>query len=101
MKAYEPSNGTEGAIFMIEFCYQCKNELFIHTNNESHHKCDILTRSLMWSKNEPDYPTEWIIQNNQPTCTAFVKHQWFNENDELQEYEENVPDPNQLNLFEQ
>lgn len=100
MNLYEPSNGTEGEMFMTKFCYQCKNELFTHTNNESHYKCDILTRALVWTKKEPDYPTEWVIVNNQPTCTAFVKHQWFDENNELQEYEEPVHDPNQLNLFE-
>jgi hypothetical protein len=101
MKPYEPSNGTEGEMFMEKHCYHCKNELFIHTSNESHHKCDILTRALAWAKNEPEYPTEWVYKENQPTCTTFVKHEWFNESGELQEYEEPINDPDQLKLFEE
>jgi hypothetical protein len=100
MKLYEPSNGTEGEIFMEKFCYQCKNELFIHTNNESHHKCDILNRALTYTRYEPDYPKEWVIENSEPTCKAHIKHQWLDENNEIKEYEEIIEDPNQLKLFD-
>jgi hypothetical protein len=98
-RPYEPSNGTEGEWFMEQFCYRCKHELFIHTANHAHHKCDILNRALTHTHKEPDYPKEWVYEGTKPICTAHVAHKWFNEQGELQEYEEPFEDPNQLKLF--
>lgn len=67
VKPYRPSNGTEGEIFQEQFCYQCKND-------SEEEGCDILLRSMVHQINEPEYPTEWIYdENKQPVCTAFEK----------------------------
>lgn len=64
-KPYRPSNSTEGELFMSKFCYRC-----CHDWNE----CEILTNSLCYNIDEPEYPVEWIYdENGKPTCTKFKK----------------------------
>lgn len=80
-QAYRPSSGTEGMWFTKNFCEQCVHEKFMHTQCHSDKKCDILSRSLLHDIKEQEYPTEWIYQNDEPTCTAFVKFDWGNDDD--------------------
>lgn len=65
-KKYRPSNGTEGMDFMAQWCDKCQlddgEKLF----------CEILSASMCYEMNEPDYPSEWIYKEGQPCCTAFV-----------------------------
>lgn len=58
MKNYFPSNGTEGMIFMNEFCDNC------YKNNS----CTILTNSFFGKQ-----PKQWVYENDKPTCTSFCK----------------------------
>jgi hypothetical protein len=55
-KPYLPSNGTEGMMFMAEFCNQCYKE----------RNCTILNRSLCGEQ-----PKQWIYKDGEPTCTSF------------------------------
>ena len=63
---YRPSNGTEGEMFMDEFCFQCKFDI-----NED---CEILADTFCYNINDPEYPEEWTYdKNNNPICTKFEK----------------------------
>jgi hypothetical protein len=64
-RRYRPSNGTEGDIFDARFCSAC-------TRDRPFGTCDVLTRTLIHQVSDPDYPTEWIIDDRGPRCTAFT-----------------------------
>jgi len=72
MRAYRPSNGTEGMIFQEEFCDQCsKDNPSLETGAGG---CEIMFRSMCHDVDDPEYPTEWVYDDNgEPTCTAFSK----------------------------
>lgn len=60
-RPYRPSNGTEGELFCEEWCYLCIHEV----------ECEILTRTFIHDINDPEYPKEWIQDDDGPQCTAF------------------------------
>lgn len=100
---YEPSNGTEGSYFIEKLCMNCIHEKFMHTQDHSHLKCDILSRSILHSSKESEYPKEWVYdENNKPTCTAFKFWDWGFGDDDGNGLNEPPPpepyDPNQLML---
>ena len=104
MKKYQPSNGTEGSIFMAKHCEQCIHEKFIHTAKDGDKQCDIATRSMIHNINDDEYPEEWTFDRlNQPICTKFKKHEWFDENGNLTEPSDDdfeIEDLNQIKMFE-
>lgn len=67
---YRPSNGTEGRMFMAEWCWKCARD--------AGHNCAILARTLALDEDDPEYPKEWIKQADDADCpgsarcTAFV-----------------------------
>lgn len=64
-KPYQPANGTEGEIFMGRHCYCC-------TRDSEGSPCDILTATMIFDRDDPEYPKEWVYTDRgQPTCTAF------------------------------
>jgi hypothetical protein len=68
-KPYRPSNGSEGECFQLAFCNQC-------TKDTEDVMCDILNRSFWYPIGDPEYPTEWIVDDdglNNPRCTAFQR----------------------------
>lgn len=67
---YHPSNGTEGDIFMNKWCANCKNHSF--DLDDGFDPCEILGRNLFLRFDDPDYPSEWIVCEEGPTCTAFI-----------------------------
>jgi len=69
-KPYRPSNGTEGEMFMEDFCYQCAHdEEFQRTGNNG---CEVLANAMIFNINGEKYPKEWIRDNKgYPTCTKF------------------------------
>lgn len=98
MKKYRPSNGSEGDSFMSDYCYQC-----IHDNpdyNASSPRCEIMTATMCYDVNDPEYPPEWIYgDDGKPTCTKFVKWDWGNDGDPNDPNNPKAPipeDPNQL-----
>jgi hypothetical protein len=99
MKKYRPSNGSEGECFMSEHCYQCIHE---NPDPEKKPKCEIMTFTMCFGVDEPEYPKEWCYdENNRPTCTKFQKWDWGNDGDPNDPENPKAPipeDPNQLCL---
>lgn len=66
---YRPSSGTEGEMFQHHFCYRCDK---YGTDNDP---CPIQGRALIFDVDDPDYPSEWVCDDNDdetnPRCTAF------------------------------
>jgi hypothetical protein len=101
MKKYRPSSGREGEAFMSSHCYQCIHERWIHFQDEDRDedKCDIMSRSLVYEIDDPRYPKEWVIINNEPTCLEFKKWDWGQDGDARDPDNPNAPipvAPNQL-----
>jgi hypothetical protein len=68
-RPYRPSNGTEGDIFMAEWCEKCE----LHNHSDFDAPCMIQLRALAHSISEPEYPAEWNYTNGgAPQCTAFT-----------------------------
>lgn len=67
---YRPSNGSEGEIFMMNYCHVCKRDAeFREGTGDS---CPIAADVHCYSKDDPKYPAEWQYgHDGQPTCTAF------------------------------
>lgn len=61
-RPYRPSNGTEGEVFQSGWCNNCAND-----DVDTGDFCRILSNALMGEQ-----PEEWVYQNRQPTCTAFM-----------------------------
>lgn len=59
---YRPANGTEGDIFMESFCDRCVNGA----------DCEIQDATMAFDVDDPEYPAEWIEDDDGPRCTAFV-----------------------------
>jgi len=59
MENFYPSNGTEGAMFMDEYCDNCYKR----------HQCTILKNSLVGKE-----PKQWVYKDGYPTCTSYCKH---------------------------
>ena len=97
MKPYRPSNGTEGMWFEEEYCMQC---LHCDPNPEGKKQCKIMMRAFLYNINEPNYPKEWIYdENDEPTCTKWQKWDWGDKGDPDDPDNPNwIPptDPNQL-----
>ena len=99
---FRPSNGTEGMIWMEEFCYCCIHEKWSHTQDNNDQKCDIMSRSILYEKKEEGYPTEWVFDpEGWPVCTDWKKWDWGSNDgpDGLNEPPYEPQDPNQLMLF--
>lgn len=99
LRPYQPSNGTEGMWFTDKFCMNC---LHCDPNPSGKKQCEILCRSLCWNVGDPQYPKEWIYdQDDKPACTKFHKWDWGNDGDPDDPDNPRAPvpeDPNQLCL---
>jgi len=63
-ETYQPCNGSEGTAFIDHFCSKCGKDL--------QEDCDVLTATMILPSGDPNYPTEWVYnENGNPTCTAF------------------------------
>jgi len=47
MRRWQPSNGTEGMMFVGEFCEHCIREKFMNTQKHGDMQCEILNNSLL------------------------------------------------------
>ena len=81
---YLPSNGTEGMIFMAEWCEQCARDSH---NSDEGPWCEIISNSFIG--NVP----EWIYRDGKPVCKMFTRE----DGDGPLE----PPDPRQQKLFEE
>lgn len=101
-KKYQPSNGSEGSMFMSFYCENCKHEQYLNTGVETDKKCDILSRSMILDVKDENYPEELTFdEEDQPTCTKFSKWNWSKNVNGQIEYpeEEETIDPDQISLF--
>lgn len=65
-RKYRPSNGTEGDMFMREFCEQCK-----HDDGEDK-LCEIIALSMSYDVEHDEYPVEWQYgKDGQPLCVKY------------------------------
>ena len=73
MKKYRPSNGTEGSCFTSQWCDICARDKFDETTDIDE-ACTILGDTLIMEVEHPDYPKEWICEDDggKPQCTAFL-----------------------------
>lgn len=97
-RPYQPSNGTEGMAFIETYCMNC---IHCDPDPEGAKQCDILCRSMCYSIDEKEYPSEWQYVNDEPTCTAHVPWDWGNDGDPDDPDNPKAPvpeDPNQLCL---
>jgi hypothetical protein len=71
-KKYRPSNGTEGEMFMAEFCARCVRDAAFRAGEKGANGCDIIVRAMCFDVDDPAYPVEWTHDwNGEPTCTDF------------------------------
>lgn len=74
-KPYRPSNGSEGEGFFDAFCSVCaRDAAFRATNYEGDGAlgCPILAATFALDLDHPDYPKEWIEDDQGSRCTAFT-----------------------------
>jgi len=66
MKPYRPSNGSDGELFMLEFCYRCERY-------DEDTGCPILFASMAYDLGDAEYPKEWVKEDDgsEARCTAF------------------------------
>ena len=96
MRKYQPSNGTEGDIFMESFCAKCKHCGGDPGYPEDGFDCDILDNSLIYDVDDKEYPEEWTYdKDGKPTCTKYEYHDWSKGKPE----EKDPINPNQLKLL--
>jgi hypothetical protein len=70
-KRYRPANGSEGEWFKAQYCHRCTRDNFYPTEDPKK-GCKILLKTLIYDKDDEEYPEEWIYdENGKPTCTAF------------------------------
>lgn len=79
---YRPSNGTDGCIFMAQFCDRCAR----HTDDNP---CQILGRMFAFDLKDEEYPKEIQRDEHGPKCTSFCT--------EIEEFTERCPDT--LDMF--
>lgn len=100
-KKYEPYSADEGENFMNHFCANCRHEKFMHTQNDADKKCGILkNRTMVYNVNDEQYPSEWTYdENDNPTCTAFSRYNWFDKYGNMQpDPPEVFNNPNQITI---
>lgn len=69
---YRPSNGTEGADFMDEWCNRCARDAAFREDPDNCDGCSIAAATFAFEIDHPEYPKEWITDEKGPRCTAFT-----------------------------
>lgn len=100
-RKYAPSNGSEGTYFVENNCMKC-----VHCNPDPDEQpqCEILMKVMLYSVDEPEYPSEWTYdKNDDPVCTKRKAWDWDLQGDPWDPNNENAFglsfDPNQLKIF--
>ena len=71
-KAYRPSNGTEGAIFMAAWCEKCARMDF----SDEDSLCPIMGAALAFGIGDEEYPDAWQYSDDgTPICSEFQAEQ--------------------------
>lgn len=68
---YRPSNGTDGDIFVSQWCSQCIHEQGFRDGTGD--GCAILAAAFAHDVDSPEYPMEWTLDSEaNAECPAFV-----------------------------
>ena len=70
-KPYRPSNGSEGMDFMSYFCERCVRDQAYQRSDGEQEGCPIAAAAFAYEVSDPEYPREWIADEQGPRCTAF------------------------------
>lgn len=71
IELYCPSNGTEGEIFMGQWCARCQRDR--GSREPDGDGCDIIAMTMAFRVDDPEYPKEWRRDGpSGPRCTAFL-----------------------------
>jgi hypothetical protein len=76
--SFQPSSGTIGHAFIAGWCGNCARDKALREGVEpeecdDNQRCDIVDRTMLYKVDDPEYPSEWIYdQDGHPCCTAFV-----------------------------
>ncbi|AMC34778.1 hypothetical protein [Janthinobacterium sp. B9-8] len=65
IELYQPSNGTEGELFISDWCANCEQD--------KEHNCPILGKTMQYNIDDPEYPKEWVKTQSGPKCTVFIE----------------------------
>lgn len=70
---YRPSNGTEGEIFMSQWCARCNKDAAHRADPDTGKGCRIIVYSMGFDIGDPNYPKEWVHDETGygGKCTAF------------------------------
>lgn len=68
IELYQPSNGTEGDIFMERFCFRCSR---CPKSPEANNQCLILGKTFAFNIGDAEYPRQWRYVDDKPECTSF------------------------------
>lgn len=93
IRPYRPANGSEGDCFTSHFCDRCIHDRAARQGDYAN-GCEIYLRSMAFDINDPEYPTEWVTIDGEPTCTAFME-----DGGDEPEPPQPDPDPRQLVLI--
>lgn len=98
IELYQPSNGTEGDIFMGEFCFKCAK---LPHDSDAKNQCWILGRAMIHGTDNPRYPNQWRYQDGKPVCTAFKDREEANAERRASRKQSPKPgDPASLDMFD-
>ena len=75
---YRPSNGTEGDIFMQNWCCHCARDKVLSEGLDfdecdGDQICNIIANTMAFDIDDVAYPVEWVYKNKQPVCSAFIQ----------------------------
>lgn len=75
---YRPSSGSEGEWFIRKWCGKCERDKCQNGSKPADDcrdgdLCQIIGKTMWLDVDDPDYPKEWIEDDDGPRCTAFVE----------------------------
>lgn len=75
---YRPSSGAEGEWFIGQWCARCERDKCQNGSKamddcSQEDFCQIIGNTMFMDVDNPDYPKEWVEDDDGPRCTAFVE----------------------------
>ncbi|WP_278983242.1 hypothetical protein [Sphingobium yanoikuyae] len=72
LHAYRPSNGTEGEIFMSQWCAKCTLDRG-RREGDAFDGCEIIDLTMAYDIDDPSYPDAWVRDDDgTPHCLKFA-----------------------------
>jgi hypothetical protein len=63
-RPFRPANGTEGQIFLENWCERCSKDNF-----PEEPVCPIIIKTMAYEIDDPEYPKEWqLTEDGVPFC---------------------------------